>query len=80
MSDIIVNLESNTLYSEPGPNYAVAATGVRGKSATVRWKEGSYYYVSSQLPAFLDIFLRMMYPLRFPAGREHLCRAIASGM
>ena len=50
MSDIIVNLESNTLYSGPGPNYAVAATGVRGKSATVRWKEGSYYYVKLTTP------------------------------
>ena len=50
MSDIIVHLESNTLYSGPGPDYAVAVTGVSGKSATVRWKEGPYYYVKLITP------------------------------
>lgn len=39
-------LSSNILYTGPSSyNYAVAATGVQGKTADVLWKENSHYYV-----------------------------------
>lgn len=39
-------LSSNILYTGPSSyNYAVAATGVQGKTADVLWKENAHYYV-----------------------------------
>lgn len=45
-----VTLGNSTLYCGPGTNYAVAATGVNGKSAEVLWKEGAYYCVRLSSP------------------------------
>lgn len=40
-----ITLKSGTLYSGPGKDYVVAATGVNGRSAELLWREGNYYYV-----------------------------------
>lgn len=40
-----ITLKSGTLYSGPGTDYVVAATGVNGRSAELLWREGNSYYV-----------------------------------
>ena len=36
-----ITLKSGTLYSGPGTDYVVAATGVNGRSAELLWREGN---------------------------------------